>query len=211
MADWKDIAGRVIAAGAPTLGEMLGSALPLPGGATIGRWAGERLAEALGVEPTPEAVNNALTTAPAATVQAAIATSEGEAVAKWTAIAELAKQEAVQRVAEIADVQDARQVQKDLSEKQSIFAWGPPVIGVMVVALFSIVMVIWVFFPPQGNQAAMTTLNVMVGVLGSSMQQVVSYYLGSSAGSRDKSTAIEALAVSMSKPTPPPPVVVTKK
>lgn len=92
--DWKAIAGKVIAAGAPILGQMLGDALPVPFGGAMGRWAGEYLAQMLGVEPTPDAVSSAIDTMPPEVVSNAIARAESEAVAKWQAIADIAKAQA---------------------------------------------------------------------------------------------------------------------
>jgi hypothetical protein len=89
--DWRDIAGPIAAAGAPTLGKILGDLLPIPGGSILGEWAGKAVAEALGVEPTPEAVAEAVATKPAPEVAAALAPLESEAIVKWRAQAEVGK------------------------------------------------------------------------------------------------------------------------
>lgn len=57
--DWSSIAG-VVGKFAPTLGELLGSAFG-PAGSIVGGIAGRAIANALGVEATPEAVSAALT------------------------------------------------------------------------------------------------------------------------------------------------------
>lgn len=86
--DWKDV-GKIVAPLAPTLGGILGDLIPIPGGGMIGTAAGNLIAAALGVDPTPDAVGTAIQNDPnaAAKIQAA----ESEAVAKWPAIAEIAK------------------------------------------------------------------------------------------------------------------------
>lgn len=86
--DWKDV-GKIIGPLAPTLGGILGDLIPIPGGGMIGTAAGNLIAAALGVDPTPDAVGNAIQNDPnaAAKIQAA----ETEAQAKWPAIAEIAK------------------------------------------------------------------------------------------------------------------------
>lgn len=91
--DWKDI-GAKVATLAPQLGQILGDALPIPFGGSLGRWAGEYLADQLGVAPTPEAVSAALDTKSPAVVAAALSKTEGEAVARWNAMAEMAKAQA---------------------------------------------------------------------------------------------------------------------
>lgn len=91
--DWKDV-GAVVAPLAPTLGGILGGLIPVPGGSVLGEWAGRKVAEALGVPPTPEAVNNAIVNSDPAAVQAQLAGVESEAVAKWKAQAEIAQAQA---------------------------------------------------------------------------------------------------------------------
>lgn len=88
--DWKDV-GAVVAPLAPTLGGILGGLIPVPGGATIGEWAGRVVASSLGVDPTPDAVNNAIVNGDPATVQAQLSAAESEAVAKWQAQADVGK------------------------------------------------------------------------------------------------------------------------
>lgn len=57
--DWKDIA-KIIAPLAPTLGGVLGGLIPFPGGALAGTALGNIIARQFGVEPTPQAVGDAL-------------------------------------------------------------------------------------------------------------------------------------------------------
>lgn len=57
--DWTSLA-KVVAPLAPTLGGILGGLIPFPGGALIGQTIGNVIARQLGVEPTPQAVGDAL-------------------------------------------------------------------------------------------------------------------------------------------------------
>ncbi len=57
--DWLSVA-KVIAPLAPTLGSVLGGLIPFPGGSLIGQTIGNVIARQLGVEATPQAVNDAL-------------------------------------------------------------------------------------------------------------------------------------------------------
>lgn len=97
--DWKAIAS-LAAPFAPTVGKILGGFIPFPGGAMLGEWAGERIAAALGVEPTPEAVGTAIQTMPQNEVATRLQAVENEAVAKWDALAKIAESEAEDRTAQ---------------------------------------------------------------------------------------------------------------
>ena len=57
--DWMQVA-RAVAPLAPTLGGILGGFIPFPGGSLIGQQIGNVIAKSLGVEPTPQAVGDAL-------------------------------------------------------------------------------------------------------------------------------------------------------
>lgn len=61
--DWKDV-GKVIAPLAPTLGGILGGLIPFPGGALVGTALGNIIARQFGVEPTPQAVSDAIARMP---------------------------------------------------------------------------------------------------------------------------------------------------
>lgn len=58
--DWKDVGKNVLATVAPGVGAALGSALVPGAGTAVGADLGRRVADALGVEPTPEAVAQAV-------------------------------------------------------------------------------------------------------------------------------------------------------
>ncbi len=73
--DWKDIAGPVIKLGGGVIGGMLG----MPG---LGATAGGLIADALGVDRTPEAVNDALKN-PSSEVVDAIRHANAEAEKEW--------------------------------------------------------------------------------------------------------------------------------
>ncbi len=98
--DWDDLAKHVIGLGAPILGQALGGPL--------GAAAGKILAQALGAEPTPEAVGKAIETDPAA----AIAAQNAEA--EWAkAIAEIGKAQ----VAQVAQTMRAEALSEDALQR----------------------------------------------------------------------------------------------
>jgi len=84
--EWRSIAGDLVKAGAPIIGGALGG----PFGTMLGSTVGTVLAEALGVEPTPEAVGGVLKTMPSDEVQAKLA----QADARWSSVAQQVRFEA---------------------------------------------------------------------------------------------------------------------
>jgi hypothetical protein len=145
--DWKDVIGPVIAAGAPVLGQMLGSLLPVPGGGALGEWAGRRIAEALGVAPTPAAVDAAIKASTNDVVSAKLAAAEADASAKWTALAEIARAEAEFGKAQVEAVNEAikQEVAKGdglLGKWRGVHAWEltaecPIIIGALLYVIVS--------------------------------------------------------------------------
>lgn len=99
--DWRDLAAKVIGLGAPALGQALGGPL---GGA-----AGKILAEALGADAQPAAVNDALSkTDPVASAVAASAARQAEA--QWlAALADVARVQ----VAQVAETMRAEAASDD--------------------------------------------------------------------------------------------------
>lgn len=98
--DWKDVA-PAIAPIAPTLGRLLGGLIPLPFGSALGDLAGQAVAVALGVNPTPQAVSNAIAGTPADVVAAQLQAIEAEAAEKWKAVGAIAAADATVGVAQV--------------------------------------------------------------------------------------------------------------
>lgn len=89
--NWKKLAGPLAAAGAPILGQLIGDALPIPFGATIGGQLGKMLASAFSADETPESVQRAIeATPPDERAQKLTALTE-EAKFKWPAMAQMAE------------------------------------------------------------------------------------------------------------------------
>lgn len=91
--------------------------------------------------------------------------------------------------ARMGDRQDARSTFEGLAKESSPFAWGPVVVSVIVSAGFFITLV---FLIRGGFEAAATdpvvfqVVNIAVGALTAGFATVVSFWLGSSDGSRRK-------------------------
>ncbi|SEE51764.1 hypothetical protein [Bradyrhizobium lablabi] len=180
--DWSTIGGLVGQA-APTIGGLLGGLIPFPGGAILGQVAGKVLAEALGVTPTPDAVHTAITSGDPATVNAALAAAD----AKMQAEVDKFK-------AQLEDVQDARATGIKYAVAGSQVQWAPTAVSVIVGVGFFGTLALLLKGGINFNETIGQVLLILIGSLVSYMNQVVNYWLGSSAGSTDKSNQIAAMA-----------------
>jgi hypothetical protein len=167
--DWKQILGPLLTVGGTALGAVIGG----PAGPILGPIAGKALAEALGCEPTPDAVGAALGQPDAAGKVAAVEAAHAPAL----------------RAAErtyLDDIADARATTVALAKEGSGIAWGAPVISVLIVCGF-LALVFGVMFKavPDGQATFM-----LFGALATAFGQVTSYWLGSSASSKSKDVTI---------------------
>jgi hypothetical protein len=90
--------------------------------------------------------------------------------------------------AEAKDTQSARTLLADLAARGSPFAWGTVVVSAIVVLGFFITLTMLVFRAlPEGTNEQM--LNIVVGALTAGFATVISFWLGSSQGSRTKDAA----------------------
>ncbi len=116
--DWRDLAGSLVKAGAPIIGGALGGPL----GGMLGSAAGKIIADALGADPTPEAVNEVLTKAQADPA-AAQELADKLKIAEENFAAAMAKV-GVAEVQEIGASERAELVSGDRFQK-----WWRPLIG----------------------------------------------------------------------------------
>jgi len=91
MSDWGDIVGPLVTAAAPTIGSVIGGLIPIPGASAIGGALGQLIADQFGVPATPDAVKNAIQNSPSDVATSKLQAAEAEAIAKWPALAEMAK------------------------------------------------------------------------------------------------------------------------
>ena len=92
-------------------------------------------------------------------------------------------------------VKDARAQTVSLVQANSAIAWGAPVVSIVVVVGFVVMLIIWMVFPPTYEPALLSVLNILVGTLASAFGAVVQYWLGSSAGSRQKDELLNTALV----------------
>jgi uncharacterized membrane protein YeaQ/YmgE (transglycosylase-associated protein family) len=80
--------------------------------------------------------------------------------------------------------------------------YAATIISVMVVSGFFGVLFLWLTRPiPNMSEGALTALNILLGSLGAAFVQVISYWIGSSAGSRQKDAVIaETTSTAAAKP-----------
>ena len=179
--DWSVIGGLVGQA-APTIGSLLGGLIPFPGGAILGQVAGKIVAEALGVPPTPEAVHTAITTGDPATVNAALSAADAKM-----------QSEVDKFKASLEDVQDARATGVKYAVAGSQIQWAPSAVSIIVGVGFFGTLALLLKGGINFNETIGQVLLILIGSLVSYMNQVVNYWLGSSAGSTDKSNQIAAM------------------
>jgi len=91
--------------------------------------------------------------------------------------------------ARMGDQQNARSTFQSLAKDASPFAWGPVVVSVIVVVGFFTTLIFLIrggFEVAQTDQAVFQVVNIAVGALTAGFATVVSFWLGSSDGSRRK-------------------------
>jgi len=81
------------------------------------------------------------------------------------------------------------------------------ILAVVVVGAFIILVGIWMWRPPSGDQATMALVNALVMVVGSGFMTVLNYYFGSSSGSKDKDETISRMAQTPQQQLPPNAII----
>jgi hypothetical protein len=94
-------------------------------------------------------------------------------------------------LARIADVASARQHTVELAKAGSPIAWGAPVVSVLAVAVFA--GFVFLLFAQEVPQSMKDALMLMAGSAASGFGMVLSYWLGSSAGSAAKDATLGKL------------------
>lgn len=202
--DWKSIAGTV-APYAPTIGRVLGAGFG-PVGATIGGIAGDALAAVFNTDPTPEAVGKAIAQDPdAASKLQQLENERGqEILAQAQVKIEELKQQTAQFQIQADDTDRARQFNLGLAASNSPLSWGASVLATVFTIAFFVVLAIVLTHDIKENQI----LLVLLGTLTAGEVQILGYFFGSSAGSKNSADRFATLAQQIvEKPNPSPSVV----
>lgn len=184
--DWQAIL-PLIGQAAPTIGSLLGGFIPFPGGAILGQVAGKVLAEALGVAPTPAAISTAITTGDPATVAAALSAANTKMDAEVEKF----------RI-QLQDVADARATTVKYVQANSPLSWGAVVVSIVVMAGF--IGISFLAMKPDLAGVDKSVTLFLLGAWSGYAGGVITFWIGSSAGSADKSQQIANLTASNIQP-----------
>jgi hypothetical protein len=174
--NWQDLARTVAKVGLPALG----AALPLPGGAVVGKM----IADALGVEPTPEAVTAALQADPDALPK--LKKIEADVAAR-----EMEHEETMLATA-TADVQRARTNDKDGAMRNrlaGLIFFSP----LYVLTLYTAINVLSKFATIPASLVSDPVWYTLFGLTGGWATSVVGFYFGTSIGSSRRADDISAM------------------
>lgn len=200
--DWLKVAGQMAAAGLPGLGTLIGglagsAAIPGVGtalggsiGGALGKAASQAIGAALGVPAEPEAIAQAVAANPA---DAQIKLAQIEA-------------EAQQRIAELQDVANARQMLISLEQEHSASGKAPAILsGVALIGFFVVVGVLF-FIRQEIPASVLSLLSLVVGAQVAGYGQVLNFWFGSTRGSQKKDAQIAGILTGAAAP-PVAPVV----
>lgn len=205
--DWKSIAGTV-APLAPKLGAVLGTGLGGPIGGVIGGLAGNALASIFGVEETPEAVGKAIATDPdAVTKIQQLEAERGEEIRAQAQVQIQRLTEETKRFRiEADDTERARRFNLDLAATNSPLSWGSSILATVFTVAFFVVLAI--VLTNSDTIKDNPVLLILLGTLTAGMGQILGYFFGSSAGSKNNADRFASLATAVAeKPNPSPAVV----
>jgi hypothetical protein len=208
--DWKSIVGPVLQSAAPKLAKALLGQIPVIGplaasfgGELIDDAIGKLIAETLGVEPTPEAVNTAIQEQPSDQVVEKLRAAEAVAETRWPALAQIIaaheKGETARLQAAVQDTVSARA--RDMEIRKLPGNDGVPagtnvranvMLGGAFVSLLVIVVLLAVYRAdlPDGIAAI---LGGLCGSLATMLTQAFNFEFGSSRGSSEKSNQMMGL------------------
>ncbi|WP_299109775.1 hypothetical protein [uncultured Bradyrhizobium sp.] len=135
--------------------------------------------EILGTDDA-NAIEKAIAADPNVALQFKMAVIQAEADAR--------RQEFETMQAQLADVQSARDQTVKLAQAGSAIAWGAPIVSVLAIIVFAgFVYLLFAKVVPEGMKEALLLLG---GSAATGYGMVLSYWLGSSAGSAQKNAAL---------------------
>lgn len=139
--------------------------------------------EVLGTDD-PAGIEHAIASDPNIALQFKTALIQAEADAR--------RQEFETFKAQLADVASARAQTVELARSASPISWGAPVVSVLAVAVFA--GFVYMLFVAQIADGVREALMLMAGSAAAGFGAVLNYWLGSSAGSAQKTGLLDAIA-----------------
>lgn len=132
-----------------------------------------------------------------ASLERALAADPAKALEFKRIVLEAEGQERQQALEELTvrlhDVQNARSQTVELAKAGSGIAWSAPIVSVLAVAIFGGVLAALFLFKGTIPSELRDAFLILVGIAGGGYTQVLNYYLGSSAGSASKDTALRQM------------------
>lgn len=136
-------------------------------------------------------IERAVATDPNLALQFKMALLQAEADARAHE-AQMNRQALEELNARIADVASARSQTVELAKAGSAIAWGSPIVSVLAIVVFAgFVYMLFASAVPEGMKEALLLLG---GSAATGYGMVLSYWLGSSSGSAQKTAALEKVA-----------------
>lgn len=206
---WKDMLNS--AGQTASIGATIGSVVPGVG-TVIGGAAGGLLGVAMNMVPglqhliadKPETIQAVQSAVEAVTGTSDPVAAQAAVDADPEVVAELQRQLAKiandRFKAALADIQNARAATLHLAQAGSPLSWGAPVVSVIVLASFGLLCGLLLFreIPPESE----ALLNILLGSLAAMTTSVVSYWVGSSAGSASKDARLSGMVPAALLPKP---------
>ncbi len=93
----------------------------------------------------------------------------------------------------------ARSLQMDLVKAGSSLRWAPAVVSIVVTVFFASSLLLMLFYEPPQSDRYRELINICIGALVAGFSTVISYWLGSSQGSRDKDTNTQRMQVAQAE------------
>ena len=166
--EWSDL-GKTVAKVAPILGGVIGG----PIGAIAGA-AGALVGSFLGVEPSPDAIANALADPGTLVKLKQLESDERQRLLEW---------QSTQLNAELENVKSAREREVALAQAGHGASWATSIVSCIVTIGFFVML----YFVISGGKAELGDAGLMLlGTLATGFGAVINYYLGSSIGSAAK-------------------------
>ena len=136
-------------------------------------------------------IERAMATDPNIALQFKMAILQAEADARAHE-AQMNRQALEELNSRIADVASARSQTVELAKAGSAIAWGSPIVSVLAIVVFAgFVYMLFAKVVPEGMKEALLLLG---GSAATGYGMVLSYWLGSSSGSAQKTAALEKVA-----------------